>query len=164
MEKILKTVSVDSRGRIILPQVVREFFRIYESDTLMIECDEDVITLKRCSELSFFEKQAEMAVSTIKNTYKEISEIICFDKKTILASKGNINNFEIKNAFNCLTKNKNEIYLTYKNTEYFIVPVYIKNNLACGLAVNVIKDNDLNYDIEICVRSTAEFLSNIMSK
>ena len=163
MEKYFDMKPIDSKGRIVIPRVLREILGLYESDNLKVSLKNDKIILQKSSDMSFLSKQAKMAVSTIKQTYNELSNIICFDKNKVLAFDGSVQDFDVMKAFSKLNRENDEIYIKFGTEEYFIVPIYNNNSLTYGLAVNIIKDNDINYDIEICVRSTGEFLSNIIS-
>ena len=163
MEKYFDMKPIDSKGRIVIPRAIREILGLYESDNLKVCIDDNKIILQKCSDMSFLSKQAKMAVSTIKQTYKELSNIICFDKNKIIAFDGCVQNFDASKAFSKLKRENNEMYIKFGTEEYFIVPIYSNEILTYGLAVNVIENSDVNYDIEICVRSTGEFFSNIIS-
>lgn len=148
---------IDNLGRIVIPKEIRDTLRIKNGDSLEINIEGEIVTLKKYSELNNLIEIETIIANLLRETLKK--DILITNKdKYIIGTKHEYIDKKIPNELLEILENRQMIIQKSKDQNTLINPIIIKGDVI-GSIIIISKE-----EIEENQIKTVTLLSNFLIK
>ena len=148
---------IDNLGRIVIPKEIRDTLRIKNGDSLEINIEGEIVTLKKYSELNNLIEIETIIANLLRETLKK--DILITNKdKYIIGTKHEYIDKKIPNELLEILENRQMIIQKSKDQNTLINPIIIKGDVIGSIIIIS------NEEIEENQIKTVTLLSNFLIK
>ncbi|MBR3229894.1 MAG: AbrB/MazE/SpoVT family DNA-binding domain-containing protein [Bacilli bacterium] len=148
---------IDNLGRIVIPKEIRDTLRIKNGDSLEINIEGEIVTLKKYSELNNIIEIETIIANLLRETLKK-DVLITNTDKYIIGTKHEYINKKITNELLEILENRQMIIQKSKDQNTLINPIIINGDVI-GSIIIISKE-----EIEENQIKTVTLLSNFLIK
>lgn len=125
---------IDNLGRIVIPKEIRDTLRIKNGDSLEINIEGEIVTLKKYSELNNIIEIETIIANLLRETLNK--DILITDKdKYIIGTKHELINKKITNELLEILENRQMIIQKSKDQNTLINPILINGDVIGSIIV-----------------------------
>ena len=148
---------IDNLGRIVIPKEIRDTLRIKNGDSLEINIEGEIVTLKKYSELNNLIEIETIIANLLRETLKK-DVLITNKDKYIIGTKHEYIDKKIPNELLEILENRQMIIQKSKDQNTLINPIIIKGDVI-GSIIIISKEEITENQIK-----TVTLLSNFLIK
>ena len=148
---------IDNLGRIVIPKEIRDTLRIKNGDSLEINIEGEIVTLKKYSELNNLVEIETIIANLLRETLKK-DVLITNKDKYIIGTKHEYIDKKITNELLEILENRQMIIQKSKDQNTLINPIIIKGDVI-GSIIIISKEEITENQIK-----TVTLLSNFLIK
>ena len=148
---------IDNLGRIVIPKEIRDTLRIKNGDSLEINIEGELVTLKKYSELNNLIEIETIIANLLRETLKK-DVLITNKDKYIIGTKHEYIDKKITNELLEILENRQMIIQKSKDQNTLINPIIIKGDVIGSIIIIS------NEEIEENQIKTVTLLSNFLIK
>ena len=155
---------IDNLGRIVIPKEIRKTLKVNEGDSLEIFVDNNVVMLKKYSELDNLLELSSKLVDVFYKTYKK--NILITDKDKVIVTSKKLENEYLNRPLSSVIRenildrsehlSSDSIIVNGKIDNYFLIPIITNSDLVGSVVLLEFDDNNL--------KDTCRLISNILIK
>lgn len=148
---------IDNLGRIVIPKEIRDTLRIKNGDSLEINIEGEIVTLKKYSELNNLIEIETIIANLLRETLKK-DVLITNKDKYIIGTKNEYIDKKIPNELLEILEKRQMIIQKSKNQNTLISPIIINGDVIGSIIIiskEEIKENEIK---------TVTLLSNFLIK
>lgn len=148
---------IDNLGRIVIPKEIRDTLRIKNGDSLEINIEGEIVTLKKYSELNNLIEIENIIANLLRETLKK-DVLITNKDKYIIGTKHEYIDKKITNELLEILEKRQMIIQKSKNQNTLISPIIINGDVIGSIIIiskEEIKENEIK---------TVTLLSNFLIK